>query len=235
MGGELNVETTSGFAFVFCYLRVMGRALSLGGVILAAGESTRMGTDKALLPWPPVAPGQIPAGTFLSAAIRSLSLYTDFVLIVAGRNESSLAPVVYASGAFLAQNPEPERGQFSSLQVGLKEVLNRGRDAAMVTLVDRPPVNRATIEKLHHAFETAITRWKWAVIPEYGGRHGHPIVLAREMIEAFLKAPTTATARDVEHQNQEHVEYVLVDDALVTANINTPDEYAALQTGVGSR
>jgi molybdenum cofactor cytidylyltransferase len=206
----------------------------MGGVILAAGESTRMGTDKALLPWPPVSPGQISGGTFLSAAIRSLSQYTDFVLVVAGRNEPSLAPVVYASGAFLVQNPEPERGQFSSLQVGLQEVLNRGRDAAMVTLVDRPPVGRATIEQLHDAFETAITHWKWAVVPEYGGRHGHPIVLAREMIEAILKAPATATARDIEHQHQEHIEYLPVDDALITANINTPDEYAALLTSTSS-
>ena len=147
------------------------------------------------------------------------------MLVVVGDNEPSLAPVVYASGAFLVRNAEPERGQYSSLQVGLQEVLNRGRDAAMVTLVDRPPVNRTTIERLHDAFETAITCWKWAVIPEYGGRHGHPIVLAREMIEAFLKAPATATARDIEHQNQEHIDYLPVDDPLVTANINTPDEY----------
>src|ERR1700756_54718 len=211
----------------------MSRALSLCGVILAAGDSLRMGTDKALLPWPPSAEGAGTAGTFLSAAIESLSLPTDLVIVVAGKNASSIAPTVYAAGASLVINPEPERGQFSSLQVGLQEVLNRGRDAAMVTLVDRPPVGRATIEQLHDAFETAITHWKWAVVPEYGGRHGHPIVLAREMIEAFLKAPATATARDIEHQNQEHIEYAQVDDPLVVANINTPQEYAALQSIVG--
>ena len=207
----------------------MGRALSVCGVILAAGESQRMGTDKALLPWPPAAAGRPSAGTFLSAAIESLQLSTDLVIVVAGKNERDLAPVVYASGALLVANPDPARGQFSSLQVGLQEVLSRGRDAAMVTLVDRPPVSAATVEELLAAFRSAIARWKWGVVPQYAGRHGHPIALAREMIEAFLKAPATATAREIEHQNREHLEYVEVDDPLVTANINTPAEYEALR------
>jgi len=206
----------------------MSRALSLCGVILAAGDSTRMGTDKALLPWPPGAPGQASAGTFLSAAIDSLSLFTEFVIVVAGKNISAIAPIVYAAGASLVINPEPARGQFSSLQVGLQEVLNRGRDAALVTLVDRPPVSAKTVQTLCDAFAAAIARWKWAVVPQYAGKHGHPIALGREMIEVFLKAAPSSTARDIEHQNSEHIEYVDLDDPFVIANINTPEEYASL-------
>jgi len=210
----------------------MSRALSLCGVILAAGESRRMGTDKALLPWPPASPGQIPNRTFLSAAIESLAQVSDVVIVVAGKNRESLAPVVYANGASLVINHDPERGQFSSLQTGLQEVLNRGRDAAIVTLVDRPPVNNSTIDKLHVAFGSAIARWKWAVVPEYGGKHGHPVFLAREMIGAFLKAPATASARDIQQQSREQIVYVEVDDPLVTVNVNTPEEYTALQRAV---
>jgi molybdenum cofactor cytidylyltransferase len=206
----------------------MSRALSLCGVILAAGDSTRMGTDKALLPWPAVTPGQVSARTFLAAAIESLSLSTEVVIVVAGKNTSAIAPIVYATGASLVTNSNPERGQFSSLQVGLQEVLNRGRDAAMVTLVDRPPVSGGTVQKLCEAFAAATARWKWAVVPQHAGKHGHPIVLAREMIEAFLKAAPTATARDIEHQHEDHIEYVDVEDPLVVANINTPQEYASL-------
>jgi len=189
-----------------------------------------MGRDKALLPWPPSAAGSATTTTetFLSAAIRLFFSHVDVVLVVAGKNEAALAPVVYANGAALAVNPDPARGQFSSVRLGLQEVLNRGRDAAMVTLVDRPPVQMKTIETLQSAFEQAITKRKWAVIPEYQGKHGHPILLGREMMEAFLKAPETSNAREVEHAHQSEIEYVPVDDPLVAANVDTPEQYAAL-------
>ena len=202
----------------------MGRTPNFCGVILAAGDSSRMGRDKALLPWPPPALGD----TFLSAAIRLFFSHVDVVLVVVGKNEAALAPVVYANGASLVVNPDPARGQFSSLRVGLQEVLNRGRDAAMVTLVDRPPVRMETIERLESAFERATTQRKWAVIPEYQGKHGHPILVGREMMEAFLRAPETSDARDVEHAHLSQIEYVPVDDPLVAINVDTPEQYAAL-------
>lgn len=186
-----------------------------------------MGRDKALLAWPPAVEAGTPGHTFLSAAIRSLAPYSDMVIVVTGKNEAALSPVAYAEGATLVRNPEPERGQFSSLRVGLQEVLSHGRDGAIVTLVDRPPVGAATLERLLAAFAEA-SGSKWAIVPEHGGKHGHPILLGREMIEAFLRAPTESTARDVEHENQEHIEYVPVDESLVVMNINTPDDYAAL-------
>ncbi|HSY98772.1 MAG TPA: nucleotidyltransferase family protein [Terriglobales bacterium] len=206
----------------------MPRAPDLYAVILAAGESTRMGTDKALLPWPPATPGPPLTGqTFLSAAIRALYPFSEKVIVVVGKNENNLAPVVYANGASLVRNPDPDRGQFSSLQVGLQEVLNEGRDAAMVTLVDRPPARAATLQTLCSTFADAGND-VWAVVPEYNGKHGHPFLAAREMIEAFLKAPPSANARDIEHQNPRHISYVVVDDPLVTLNVDTPQEYAAL-------
>jgi molybdenum cofactor cytidylyltransferase len=208
----------------------MSRSPSFAGVILAAGESSRMGTDKALLPWPPQVAGQAPSkNTFLSAAIRSLTLATDFILVVVGKNEAALAPIAYANGAAVVTNPDPSRGQFSSLQVGLHEVLNRGRDAAVITLVDRPPVGSATVQLLRDAFEAA-TQDVWAVVPEVSGKHGHPYLVGRELIEVFLQAPPTASARDIEHRYQNHIRYLAVDDPFVALNINTPDDYAALLT-----
>ena len=206
----------------------MTRASSFAGVILAAGDSSRMGRDKALLPWPAPAAGQAPSSeTFLSAAIRSLMRVAEFVVVVAGKNEAVLAPMVYAHGASLVVNPDPGRGQFSSLQVGLQEVLNHGRDAAMVTLVDRPPVSNATIQTLREAFG-ASGQNIWAVVPEFSGKHGHPYLAGREMMEVFLRVPATSIARDIEHQYQKHVQYVPVDDPLVALNINTPEDYEKL-------
>src|ERR1051326_6376761 len=134
---------------------------SFAGVILSAGVSSRMGRDKALLPWRD--------GTFLSAAIRALQPATELVLVVAGANVAMLEPIANANAAFIVVNPEPERGQFSSLQTGLQEVLNRGRDAAIVTLVDRPAAEVNTVQQIKSAFVSSEERI-WAVVPEYGGK-----------------------------------------------------------------
>jgi molybdenum cofactor cytidylyltransferase len=152
------------------------------------------------------------------------------VIVVAGENAANLEPIVNAEAAFMVQNPHPELGQFSSLQVGLREVLNRGRDAAVVTLVDRPAPGWQTVEQLKAYFLSADASI-WIVVPEYAGRHGHPIVVGREMIEAFLRAPATSSAREVEHAYQQHVAYVAVNDPAVVANVDTPEDFENLNAG----
>jgi molybdenum cofactor cytidylyltransferase len=200
----------------------MALSPSFAGVILSAGASSRMGRDKALLPWRD--------GTFLSAAIRALQPVTELVIVVAGANVASLSSIADAHAAFLAVNPDPQQGQFSSLKVGLQDVLNRGRDAAIVTLVDRPPAEVGTIEQIKAAF-LASDEGTWAVVPEFNGKHGHPFIIGREMIEAFLRAPVHSTARDVEHANHAHIRYVPVNDPLVVANVDTPEDFEKLRTG----
>lgn len=212
---------TLGSMFSAKLLIDMGRAPSFCGVILAAGESSRMGRPKALLPWR--------GGTFLSIAIQTLTAYTDLVIVVAGKNAELLRPVVDANAAFLVVNRQPELGQFSSLQAGLQEVLNRGRDAAIVTLTDRPPARSATLRHLQEEFLQRIVDDKtWALVPEFQGHHGHPILIGREMIGAFLDAPSTSNAREVEHANQSRIGYLPVDDPFTTANIDTPEDYDRL-------
>jgi molybdenum cofactor cytidylyltransferase len=203
----------------------MALSPSFAGLILSAGASSRMGRDKALLPWRD--------GTFLSAAIRALQSATELVIVVAGVNVPSLEPIVNSNAAFMAVNPDPQQGQFSSLQVGLQDILNRGRDGAIVTLVDRPPADPETIQMLKASFLLS-DEGVWAVVPEYGGKHGHPFVIGREMIEAFLRAPVNSSARDVEHANQEHIRYVPVNDPLVAANVDTPEDFEKLRAGTTS-
>jgi molybdenum cofactor cytidylyltransferase len=239
--------------------------MGLAGVILAAGESSRMGRDKALLPWPPdssaihgvphtlvraAAPGSptlaaqgaagrvrapVPtravasSGVLLSAAIQACTPFCDLVIVVAGKNEPAIAPVVYGCGAFLVRNPNPEQGQFSSLQTGLRAVLSRGRDKAMIMLVDRPPPTADTLNYLVDSFTTR-NHAIWAVVPEFQGKHGHPILAGREMIEEFLRAHVTANAREIEHTHQQRISYLRIDDPLVTTNVDTPEDYASLKS-----
>jgi len=205
----------------------MTRSPSICGVILAAGDSSRMGRDKALLPWPPGYAGGV-CDTFLGAWIRLLQQQTEMVIVVGGKNCVNLAPVVYSMGVFLIENHSPELGQFSSFKLGLQDVLSRGRDSVAVALVDRPPVRLSTLSTLHSAFLGALEQDFWAVVPEHDQRHGHPCLLAREMIEAMLRAPLTATARDVMHANEQHISYVPVEDPRVILNINTKEDYERL-------
>jgi CTP:molybdopterin cytidylyltransferase MocA len=194
-----------------------------------------MGRDKALLPWPPASanakPSAGPQSTILSSAIQAFLGFCDITIVVAGRNEPALRPVVYACGASIICNPAPERGQFSSMQTGLQEVLNLGRDSAMITLIDRPPPRSETLNALVNAFASR-EHGVWAIVPEHGGQHGHPILIGREMMEAFLRAPATGNAREVEHANQDRIRYVPVKDAFVRTNIDTPTDYATLQSGI---
>jgi len=189
-----------------------------------------MGRDKALLPWPPAATGAASNNdqTLLTASIAALLPFAESVIVVAGANAAQLAPFAARYGAIVVENPAPERGQFSSLQVGLSELVARGYGAAMITLVDCPPLSSASLQKLRNAFEQAISRSKWGVQPENGGRHGHPLLANRALIDAFLAAPTTSNARAVKRQHAQLIDSIPVPDALLTIDINTPEQYAAL-------
>jgi len=193
------------------------------GVILAAGASSRMGRDKALLPWPPGSDG-----TLLSAAVAALRPLVQKVVVVGGRNAEALTPVVAQLGADLARNPVPERGQFSSIQIGLRAACEHGCDAAMLTPVDCPPLSAASLEKLCAAFAEARARGVWAVAPERQGQHGHPLLLGRELMDAFLQAPDTSNTREVKAQFAERFQYLEVPDPLLAVDVNTPEEYAVL-------
>jgi molybdenum cofactor cytidylyltransferase len=202
------------------------------GVVLSAGASSRMGQDKALLPWPPAADGTSSVGTtLLSAAIRALKPFAEAVIVVAGNNADSIAPVVAANGASIVQNPVPERGQFSSLQIGLREVLSRGCNAAMITLVDCPPLCDTSMQKLVAEFDRALAHGKWGAAPEHNGKRGHPLLANRAFIDSFLSAPVTSNAREVKRAHAEMIESVPVSDSLLSVDVNTPEEYAALMRG----
>lgn len=204
--------------------------LRLCGLILAAGESSRMGRDKALLPWPP-APLDAPVAldrTLLSASIRALQPFVQQVVVVAGRNMDALAPVISGCGAVLAHNPAPERGQFSSVQIGLRRALDLGYGTVALTPVDAPPLRSASLEQLSAAFEDALASGRWAVAPERKGRHGHPLFASPMLVEAFLNAPISSSARAVRQTHAGAIVYLPLNDPLIGAEMNTPEEYAAL-------
>ncbi len=207
----------------------MNKPHRICAVILSAGASSRMGQEKALLPWPPAAnSASSHRATLLSASIARIKPFAESVIVVAGHNAARLAPTIAANGASMVQNPAPERGQFSSLQIGLREVLARGCDAATITLVDSPPLCQSSMASLIAAFDCALANGKWAVAPEHDGKRGHPLFAGRALIDAFLAAPVTSNAREVKRAHSEKFESVPVPDEILSADVNTPEQYAAL-------
>jgi len=193
---------------------------TIAGVVLAAGASSRMGTEKALL--------QYAGQSFLTGAIQLLQTACDFVVVVTGNNTDLLRPIIEQNSACSVRNWQPEHGQFSSLRVGLQAVLDLGCDAACVTLVDRPAARVSTLLDLKQRFLRTSPKDTWAVVPQYEGRRGHPVIFGRRMIKALLRANPNSNARDVVSRHQNRIEYVAVDDAHVELNINTPEQYSTL-------
>jgi len=200
----------------------MSRSPLFAGLVLAAGASSRMGTEKALL--------EYEGRSFLAGAIQLLQSACDSVMVVTGNNTDLLKPVIVQNSAYLIRNWHPEAGQFSSLRLGLRAAIDRGCHGTCVTLVDRPAAEFATLALLKAKFLNSKPEDVWAVVPEVGGKHGHPVVFGREMMEAFLHAEPSSNARELEHQHQHHIVYLSVCDPRVALNINTPEEYSSLQT-----
>jgi CTP:molybdopterin cytidylyltransferase MocA len=98
----------------------------------------------------------------------------------------------------------------------------------MITPVDCPPLTTASLERLSDSFQRALPQGIWAVAPENDGKHGHPLLVSRELIAQFLDAPDTGNAREVLHAHAQRVAYIRVPDSLEKAGLNTPEDYEAL-------
>ncbi len=189
-----------------------------------------MGREKALLAWPPHPLGeqQPPLNeTFLAHHIQLLRPHARPIFVVLGANYDTLAEMVTQLGGTPVRNPQPERGQFSSLQTGVQAAQEQHIHSVFVTPVDRPPVAESTLTAIKDVWQST-PEDVWAVVPATGPRHGHPIIAGERMMMAWLFAPAGVTARNVEHAHQPHIRYVPVADPLLTININTPEDYARL-------
>jgi molybdenum cofactor cytidylyltransferase len=178
-----------------------------------------MGRPKALLPLGA-------RETFCVRVAKTLLAAGVGPIVIVGRpgDDALAAAVRDVIDVTIATNPEPDRGQLSSLQAGLAAV---GADAgaAVVTLVDVPLVSRATVARLVEVWARSGAP---LVRPERAGRHGHPIVVARRVIDVLLGASHERTTRDVLMPFVGEALDVRVDDAFAFEDVDTPEEYARL-------
>jgi molybdenum cofactor cytidylyltransferase len=193
--------------------------VSLAGLILAAGASRRMGAPKALL--------EVQGETFLDRLIGLFSFHCSPVLVVLGHNaETVKAGLHRASDASFVVNPDPEKGQLSSLKCGLR-VIPPDVEGVIFTPVDYPKIESSTIEALATAFRREAGRSP-VIIPRHQGRHGHPVCVARELIPEFLALGEDSQAREVIHRNSNRTYYVEVGDPWILVDVDDREAYQQL-------
>lgn len=191
--------------------------MSLAGLILAGGASTRMGSPKALL----ACQGE----TFLDRLIGILATCCRPVIVVLGHEAETIrAGLSRAGQATFVVNENYQDGQLSSLQCGLAAVPAEP-DGVLFTPVDHPAVAPATVAALTEAFAR---RAGALVIPRFRGRHGHPVCCARELIPEFLALGGDSQAREVIHRHSSQTCYVDVDDPGILADVDDPEAYRSL-------
>ena len=190
------------------------------GLILAAGASSRMGRSKALLPF-----GDS-GRTFVATLIRALSEGGVADTLVVGRpDDEPLRAEVETNGARLVENPRPEDGQLSSLLTGLNVADRPGIRGVLVTPVDVPRVSAATIAALLRAFQSSTAPIVRAV---HGGRHGHPVIFARQVFDELRRADPSIGAKAVVNAHAADILNVEVDEPAVLFDVDTPEDYARL-------
>ena len=123
------------------------------------------------------------------------------------------------------ENPEPDRGQLSSLLIGLAAIDRPGVRAALVTLIDVPLVAADTVRHL-----LAVARAERAAIvrPIHDGRHGHPVIFTRAFFDELRAADPSSGANAVVHRHRDAVRDVSVSDAGCVEDVDTPADYERL-------
>jgi molybdenum cofactor cytidylyltransferase len=192
-------------------------APKIAGVILSGGVSRRMGTPKALL--------RFQNETFLDRLIGLFSAVCDPVIVVVGLHADKIRSGIQSGRTVLfALNPDPDRGMLSSLQCGLA-LVPPDAAAAMFLPVDHPHLEISTLETLAARFRADRAP---VTVPTYAGEHGHPVCIARPLIDELLALPTAAKASDVIHRHASQTVYVEVSDPAVVTDIDDPSAYADL-------
>ena len=187
--------------------------MSYAGIILAAGESSRMGFPKALL--------EFRGETFLDRLIVCFAAHCSPVIVVLGHAPERIRGGVRSvAKAEFVLNPQYQLGQFSSLQCGLRAVPAEA-EGAIFTPVDHPNIEAATVARLIDAAAPV-------AIPQYLGQHGHPVLIGRRLFGEFLALPPEDQARTVVHRHASEIAYIDVADAGILDDIDDPEAYHRL-------
>ncbi len=195
--------------------------MSLGVIILAAGESARMGEPKQLLPFR--------GTTLLGHAIATAREMPEAeIVVVLGAHAEQIRPHVTAAdpGVLIAENPAWAEGMSGSIRAGLLALTGAHPEisAALFLVCDQPLLASAV---LHDLVEAQERTGRPIAACEYGGTLGVPALFARSLFSELFTLQGTAGARQLIQRHRE--ETVGVPCEAATMDVDTPADYARLR------
>jgi molybdenum cofactor cytidylyltransferase len=182
-------------------------------ILLAAGESRRMGYPKPLL--------KLGSRTFIEVLAAAMLRSVARLIVVVGAHAGAVRDAIPVDPRIaLVENPDYLRGQLSSIKAALPHV---GPDAvgALIHLADHPMVRAETFAAV---IDGCRRLQRPITIARYQGRRGHPVLFARELFGELAAAPDDQGARVVVAADPARVAYVDVDDLGVLTDLDTPED-----------
>ncbi len=196
----------------------------LGGIVLAAGASSRMGRPKGALPI------GVDGETIIARVVRVLcEAGLPRVVVVTGAHPAVADSLDLSDGRVrVVHHPGWPDGQLSSLQCGLRVLEQEGPvQGVVMTLVDVPLVQTATVATLIEVW----TRTGAPIVrPMRGTSHGHPVLFDAAVLPELAAADPQAGAKPVVRAHEAQMANVLVEDAGAFFDVDTPDDYARALT-----
>jgi len=185
-------------------------------VVLSAGESSRMGQAKALLP--------IAGQTFIERIVGALKDGgIERIVVVLGFDADELRRQVAHLPVEVLVNPNYQLGQLSSLQVAVRHLQSaRDCDGMMVHLVDHPYIAPKLVQLMLQRFDGS---QYCIIVPRHRGKRGHPVIFARSLFDELLSAPLDQGAKAVVNAHRQRTLEIDTDDVGITLDIDTPDLY----------
>ena len=193
----------------------------LAVVILAAGESARMGSPKALLPFPSGADEGGRGNTFLEHLLEvTRHAQVGITRVVLGAHAAKIRESVKLRDEDVVVNADWRQGQLSSIQCALRSLRGLETTGMLLCPVDVPLVSARLVAGLIERFTATRSR---IVNPTYKGKRGHPVIFPSGMYEELLAAPLEVGARAVVYAHAAEIEEVATEEEGVVLNLNNPE------------